>query len=52
MRPLVDRERRLVWFKSQIFVPSNGFFWVLRRIILRVGGRYIAKLAQGPGAAT
>lgn len=51
MRPLVDKERRLVWFKSQIFVPSNGFTSVLRRLVLRLGGRYIAKLAQGPGAS-
>lgn len=50
MRPRVNKEHRLVWFKAQIFVPSNGFFSVLRRVILRVGGRYIARLAQGSGA--
>lgn len=50
IRPMTDKERRLVWFKSQIFVPSNGIMFVLRRIVLRVGGRFIARLAQGPGA--
>ena len=51
MRPLVHKERRLVWLKSQLFVPSNGFMSVLRRIVLRLGGRVIARLAQGSGAA-
>ena len=50
LRPLVDKERRTVWFKSQIFTPSNVFMSVLRRIVLRLGGRFIAKLAQGPGS--
>lgn len=50
LRPEVKKQRRIVWFKSQIFVPSNGFMSVLRRIILRIGGRFIAKLSQGPGA--
>jgi 2-polyprenyl-6-methoxyphenol hydroxylase-like FAD-dependent oxidoreductase len=51
IRPVVKKQRRLVWFKSQIFVPSSGFMFVFRRLILRLGGRYIAKLSQGPGSA-
>lgn len=50
MRPMVDKVRRLVWFKSQIFVPSNVFMSVLRRIVLRLGGRLVARLSQGPGS--
>ncbi|OAN54211.1 hypothetical protein A7Q26_24265 [Sphingobium sp. TCM1] len=46
MRPFVDKHRRGVRFKAQIFVPSNGFFFVLRRVVLRLGGRYLAKLSQ------
>ncbi|MFC3071569.1 FAD-dependent monooxygenase [Shinella pollutisoli] len=51
LRPMVKKELRLVWFKSQIFVPTNGFMFIVRRLVLRLGGRYIAKLSQGPGAA-
>lgn len=45
MRPFIDKQRKSVWFKSQMFVPSNLFFSVLRRVVLRLGGRYLAKLS-------
>lgn len=54
MREPVKKERRLVWFKSQVFGPSSAPMSVLRRVIMRVGVRYIVKLAnlsQGPGTA-
>ncbi|PZO64569.1 MAG: oxidoreductase [Paracoccus denitrificans] len=51
VRPEVKKQGRLVSFKSQLFVPSNKFMFVLRRVILRVGGRFVTRLAQGPGAS-
>ncbi|MDH0912839.1 FAD-dependent monooxygenase [Rhizobium pusense] len=51
MRPFTEKQRKFVRFKSQIFVPSNMFFFVLRRIVLRLGGRYLAKLSQEHKAA-
>lgn len=45
MRAFTGRERKTVYLKSQLFVPSNPFFFVLRRIVLRRGGRFLAKLA-------
>ncbi|ENN84717.1 hypothetical protein RHSP_83229 [Rhizobium freirei PRF 81] len=51
LRPMTEKRRRLAWFKSQIFVPPNGVMFILRRIILRFGGRYISKLARGSGGS-
>lgn len=46
MRPFIAKQRRTVGLKSQLFVPSNGFFFVFRRLVLRLGGRYLAKLSK------
>ncbi len=46
LRPTIKGNRRLVFLKSQLFVPSNGFFNLLRRLVLRFGGRHLAKLSE------
>ena len=45
LRPFIKKQRKLVWLKSQLFVPSNKFFFVLRRIVMRFGGMYLARLS-------
>lgn len=47
LRPLVAKERRVVGLKSQLFVPSSGAMSVLRRMVLRLGGRFLIRLSQG-----
>ena len=51
MRPFIAKQQRTVRLKSQLFVPSNGFFFVLRRLVLRFGGRYVARLAARQAVA-
>ena len=45
LRPFIRKERKTVWLKSQLFVPGNRFFFVLRRIVLRFAGMYLARLS-------
>ena len=45
LRPFIRKERKTVWLKSQLFVPGNRFFLVLRRIVLRFAGMYLARLS-------
>lgn len=44
MRPLIKKNRALVPLKSQIFCPSTFGTSLLRRLVLRIGGRQIVKI--------
>ena len=44
MRPLIKKHRLLVPLKSQVFCPSNPTASLLRRLVLRIGGRQIVKI--------
>lgn len=41
MRPMVNLHQRTIKIKSEVFVPSTPARSILRRVLLRVGGRHI-----------
>lgn len=44
MRPMIKKHRLLVPIKSQVFCPATPTVSLIRRILLRIGGRQIVKI--------
>ncbi|MEB3766360.1 FAD-dependent monooxygenase [Acinetobacter sp. MD2] len=44
MRPLIRKHRLLVPLKAQVFCPANPTVSLLRRLVLRIGGRQIVRI--------